>query len=255
MNTEMKNAPATTTTTKQDTKSWEDYKKLLTQLVRRVKDLMRTCSACHKPGARFKCGDCLLIYYCNEKCQRDHWDTGGHSEKCPSYQKEISATPEPRARRRTLVYQTPIRSTDAATSEGFVEVTRIHRFCAFIGCFISPFIIFVQTKDNRYVCIPCTRKRTNKKESENVWQDTDILSFMRDAVDSIYRIWLSMFVRLRPPIANEITKERLISSPSILHHFHHSAWSSSLISMESLIACREQKKQQQQQKKNNKKKH
>lgn len=40
-----------------------------------------TCSNCGIVGPKFKCLGCELAFYCNERCQEEHWYV--HVQKCP----------------------------------------------------------------------------------------------------------------------------------------------------------------------------
>tara|TARA_A100001035_G_scaffold275058_1_gene267892 strand:- start:46 stop:756 length:711 start_codon:yes stop_codon:yes gene_type:complete len=44
-----------------------------------------TCDSCSREapkGSLFNCSQCNSTWYCNQKCQRDHWKAGGHGKLC-----------------------------------------------------------------------------------------------------------------------------------------------------------------------------
>lgn len=41
---------------------------------------VKLCGYCSKPDCTLRCASCKTIYYCSEKCQKEHWIT--HKQKC-----------------------------------------------------------------------------------------------------------------------------------------------------------------------------
>lgn len=59
-------------------------------LVRR--DRIVSCNACWRPKSKVtlrRCGNCLVALYCNEQCQREHWNT--HKGQCRLTEKQRKA--------------------------------------------------------------------------------------------------------------------------------------------------------------------
>ena len=40
------------------------------------------CKAIRPLGSLLRCGGCNSVFYCDAKCQKQAWKTGGHSTKC-----------------------------------------------------------------------------------------------------------------------------------------------------------------------------
>ena len=45
----------------------------------------RACGNCGVRGAKLRCSKCRSVYYCTTKCQRAHWNTGGHKSACNTH--------------------------------------------------------------------------------------------------------------------------------------------------------------------------